>query len=673
VTTRSRPWPTSGISFGGDYNPEQWREDVQVEDVTLMQEAGVNFVSLGIFSWALLEPRPGEFDFGWLDRVMDRLHEGGIRVDLATATASPPPWMSRLHPEALPVNREGQRLWHGSRQAYCPSSPAYAELSMRLVDTMARRYAGHPGLAMWHVANELGNHDVHCYCDISAEAFRRWLQERYGDLDRLNAAWGTAFWSQHYGDWQDIIPPRVTTAQGNPTQELDFWRFSSDEVLGCFVRERDLLHEVTPDIPVTTNLMAMHHVRGMDYWAWAPELDIVSNDHYLDGRIERPVVELSWSGDVSRNLAARSRSGPGSPWLLMEHSTSAVNWQPVNFAKAPGQMARNSLAHVARGADGIAFFQWRASIAGSEKFHSALVPHGGTDTKIWREVVELGQLLGRLDEVRGTQVDAQVALVFDWQSQWATNLTGHPSSLLDYDAESQRWYAAFWDAGITVDIVPSDADLSSYRLVVVPALYSCTDAQAANIAAAAEAGAQVVLTFFSGIVDESEHIRPGGYPGAFRELLGVLVEEFFPLAAGQSVQLDDGSRAGLWTEVVHLRGAKALAAHTEGPVAGSPALTRNEVGEGAAWYVATRLEPEALARFVADVTTAAGVSPVVDVPAGVEVVRRAGDGRSYLFVLNHTDQDVEVPARGIELRHNQAVDGSAVVRAGSAAVIREEG
>jgi beta-galactosidase len=265
-------WPTTGISFGGDYNPEQWPEDIQAEDVALMQEAGVNFVSIGIFSWALLEPRPGEFDFGWLDRVMDRLHAGGIRVDLATATASPPPWMSRLHPESLPVNRSGQRLWHGSRQAYCPSSPAYAELSMRLLDRLAHRYADHPALAMWHVGNELGNHNVHCYCDISAEAFRGWLQERYGDLDALNAAWGTAFWSQHYSDWLDIVPPRTTTAQGNPTQELDFWRFSSDEVLGSFVRERDLLHTVSPGVPVTTNLMAVNHVRGMDYWAWAPEL-----------------------------------------------------------------------------------------------------------------------------------------------------------------------------------------------------------------------------------------------------------------------------------------------------------------------------------------------------------------------------------------------------------------
>jgi beta-galactosidase len=418
--------------------------------------------------------------------------------------------------------------------------------------------------------------------------------------------------------------------------------------------------------------MAMTHTRGMDYWSWAPQMDIVSNDHYLDGRLDRPTVELSWSADVTRNLAARSRGGPGSPWFLMEHSTSAVNWQPVNLAKAPGQLVRNSLTHLARGADGIAFFQWRASLAGAEKFHSALVPHAGTDTKVWREVVELGELLGRLDEVRGTSVTAQVALVFDWQSQWATALTGHPSTLVDYDAEGQRWYAAFWDAGITVDVVPSDADLTSYDVVVVPMLYSCTDAQEANIVAATQAGAQVVVTYFSGIVDEHEHVRPGGYPGAFRDLLGLAVEEFFPLPAGESVHLDDGSTGSVWSELVHLRGAKTLAAHTDGPVPGSPALTRHEVGDGAAWYVATSLDPAALGRLVADVVAAAGVAPAARVPAGVEVVRRQGDGRSFLFVLNHTADDVEVTADGFDLRHNRPVDGSALVKSGDALVIREK-
>jgi beta-galactosidase len=672
-----RTWPTEGISFGGDYNPEQWPEHIQERDTELMREAGVNFVSVGIFSWGLLEPRPGEFDFGWLDRVLDRLHAAGVRVDLATATASPPTWLARLHPDALPVDRDGRRLWHGSRQTFCPSSPVVADLSLRLVDQLATRYGEHPALAMWHVGNELGNHNVHCFCDVSAAAFRDWLQARYGGgLDTLNEAWGTTFWSQHYSDWADVIPPRRTATHPNPTQELDFWRFSSDAVLGTFVRERDLLHRLTPDVPVTTNFMAMAHTRGMDYWSWAPEQDIVSNDHYLDHRLERPRVELSWSADVSRNLAARSDGGSaglGTPWLLMEHSTSAVNWQPINYAKAPGELARTSLAHLARGADGIAYFQWRASLAGAEKFHSALVPHAGTDTKVWREVVELGGLLSRLSDLRGTAVTARVAVVFDWQAQWASALNGHPTTLVDYDREGQEWYAAFWDAGITVDVVPPDASLSSYDVVVVPGLYSCTEQAAGHIAAAAQAGAQVVVTYSSGIVDEREHVLPGGYPGAFRELLGIRTEEFFPLAPDQVVHLDDGSSATVWTELLHLEDADALASYVDGPVAGVPATTRRRVGPGAAWYVATRLDAEALARLVAQVCAAAGVAPVLEVPSGVEVVRRENDDRSYLFVLNHLGHDVDIMVSGHDIGKDEAVSGDVTVRAGGFTVIRERG
>jgi beta-galactosidase len=530
------------------------------------------------------------------------------------------------------------------------------------------------------VGNELGCHNVHCFCDVSATAFRDWLQVRYGTgdagLDGLNAAWGTAFWSQHYGDWADVIPPRRTSTHPNPTQELDFWRFSSDALLANYRRERDLLHRVTPDVPVTTNFMAMTKTRGMDYWSWAPEQDIVSNDHYVRAALDRPEVELSWSADVTRNLAARSaggQAGPGTPWLLMEHSTSAVNWQPINRAKAPGQLGRNSLAHLARGADGIAFFQWRQSLAGAEKYHSALVPHAGADTKIWREVVELGGLLGRLGDLRGTVVSARVAVIFDWQAQWASELEGHPSHLFDYDREGQEWYAALWDAGITVDVVPPDATLAAYDVVVVPGLYSCTDAAAGNIAAAARAGAQVVITYFSGVVDESEHVRPGGYPGAFRELLGVSTEEFFPLGPDETVRLHDGACATIWTERTHLRGAELVASYADGPVAGGPAITRHTVGDGVAWYVGTRLDAVARAGLMRQVCDAAGVSALLDVPAGVEVVRRENDGHSFLFVLNHLDQNLSIKVSGHDMLKDEPVSGDLTVGAGAFTVIRERG
>jgi beta-galactosidase len=238
-----------GLAYGGDYNPEQWPEETWADDVRRMREAGVNLVTVGVFSWALLEPADGTYEFGWLDRVLDLLHENGIAVDLATATASPPPWFSTAHPETLPVAPDGTRLWPGGRQAWCPSSPVFRAKAVALVDQLAKRYAEHPALVLWHVSNELGCHNAHCYCDVSAIAFRRWLRRRYGTLEELNRAWGTTFWSQRYGEWDEVLPPRTTPAVPNPTHALDFARFSSDELLDHYRAERDVLRRISPGVP----------------------------------------------------------------------------------------------------------------------------------------------------------------------------------------------------------------------------------------------------------------------------------------------------------------------------------------------------------------------------------------------------------------------------------------
>ena len=655
------------LAYGGDYNPEQWPPEVWEDDVALMREAGVNLVSVGIFSWALLEPEEGRFETGWLDDVLDLLHANGVGIDLATATASPPPWLSHRYPETLPMTSDGRRMWPGGRQAWCPSSPVFREKALALVERMAGRYGDHPGLVLWHVSNELGCHNAHCYCDVSAAAFRGWLQDRYGDLDTLNDAWGTAFWSQRYSAWEQVLPPRLAPTFPNPTQHLDFRRFSSDELLAYYCAERDVLRRHTPDVPVTTNFMVMSGFAGVDYHSWAPEMDVVSNDHYLRGESPDGHVELAFSADATRGVAG------GQPWLLMEHSTSAVNWQPRNVAKLPGQMMRNSLQHVARGADGVCFFQWRASRAGAEKFHSGLVPHAGTDTKIWREVVELGRALGALGEIQGTTVAADVAILFDYPARWACELDSHPSADVTYLDQAHRYYRALWDAGVTTDVVRPGADLDRYRVVVVPTLYLVADDLADRLRGYAERGGTLLVTYFSGIVDESDHIRLGGYPGAFRELLGVRTEEFFPLRAGERVALDDGTTADVWTELLHLEGADAVAEYVDGPLPGTPAVTRNAVGDGSAWYAATRLDDTGVRALVARLLEAGGLSPVRPPQPGVELVRRTGDGRSYLFALNHTDDEAVVAASGTDLLTGARYPGEVRVPAGGVAVLREDG
>ena len=662
--------PTSlpPLAFGGDYNPEQWPRDAHVEDRDLMREAGVDLVTLGVFSWAWLQPTADTWDFAWLDAQMDELNAAGIRVDLATATASPPPWLTHRHPEMLPVTQDGRTLSPGGRQAFCPSSPVYREHAVALCTALAERYKDHPALALWHVSNEIGCHNARCYCDVSAAAFRTWLRARYDDVAHLNDAWGTAFWSQRYDDFEQVLPPRVAPAHANPTQQLDFLRFSSDQLLDNFVVERDVLHRLSPGVPVTTNFMVMRQTMEMDYLRWGRELDVVSNDHYVIAAEGDAHRELAFSADLTRGTA------DGKPWLLMEHSTSAVNWQPRNRAKKPGEMIRNSLSHVAHGADAVLFFQWRASRAGAEKFHSGLLPHAGTDTRQWREVVELSRVLDAVEDVTGSTARNEAAILFDYEAWWGCELDSHPSVDVRYRDRAEDLHRALSAQGVGVDVVHPSADLSAYRLVVVPTLYLVSDETVASIEAAAEAGATVVVSYFSGIVDEHDHIRLGGYPGAFRDLLGVRTTEFLPLLTGEQVQVDGlGGTVGAdtWTEDLELAGAEAVATYADGPAAGLPAITRHAAGRGTAWYVATRLDPAGTDRLVERLVAETGLEQLPGAAPDVEVTRRVGDDASWLFVINHGDADAPVPVHGQELVTGRSVRGDLVVPAGGVAVVRE--
>ena len=658
VTARLADDGQPAIAFGGDYNPEQWPEAVWHEDVDLMKQAGVNLVSVGIFSWALLEPKEGVYEFAWLDRVLDLLHTNGIRVDLANASASPPPWFSHKYPDSLPVTASGVRHSYGSRQAFCASNPDYRRAAAALTRVIVDRYASHPAVVMWHVHNEYGCHNQPCFCDISAAAFRVWLQRRYQTLDELNDAWGTAFWSQHYYDWDEILPPRTSGAWINPTQQLDFARFSSEELLDCYRAEAAIIRAGSKH-PVTTNFMGLHMglERPIDYWRWAPEMDVVSNDHYLIAEDRENYQELAMIADLTRGWA------DGKPWLLMEHSTSAVNWQPRNIAKAPGELLRNSLQHVARGADGALFFQWRAAKAGAEKFHSALVPHAGPDTKVFTEVVTLGRALRSIREVVGSTVaDAQVAILHDTDARWASELDSHPSVAVSNVGETRSWHDAFYRAGITTDFRQSSDDLSQYRLVVAPVQYLATDAGIANLTQYVEGGGQLVVTYFSGIVDENDHIRLAGYPGAFADLLGIRIE---------SVPLSQFGSGWIWSELGRSSTAEILAVYSDGPVAGSPAVTRNRVGNGSAYYVGTSLSRDGLTEIVALLAADAGLTPAVaGLAPGIEAVTRASGTDRWTFVINHSDSPATVGVAGTDLITGETVRDTLTVAAGGVSVVR---
>ncbi|WP_425954465.1 beta-galactosidase [Xylanimonas sp. McL0601] len=653
-----------GVLYGGDWNPEQWEPSVWREDVRLMREAGVNLVTVGVFSWARYEPEPGARDFAWMDEVLDLLHEHGIAADLATPVASPPPWLGVEHPDTLPVDADGVRLVPGSRNQFSPSSATYRAHALAITRDLAARYARHPAVRLWHVGNEYGQID---FGDEAAHAFRGWLRERYGTVDALNEAWGTAFWSQRYRTFDDVLPPRRMPYLVNPTQSLDFRRFTSDQLLACYREQHAAIRAAGATQPVTTNFMGFFpHV---DSWSWADDVDVVADDQYPDQADPRSPADAALVQDLMRGL------GGGAPWLLLEQAVGATSWREHNLPKSPERMRLDSLQAVARGADGICFFQWRASTAGAERFHSAMLPHAGPDTAVHRGVRRLGQDLAKLRPVTGTRVPARTALLFDWESWWAAEEPGRITERLRTLDQVRAFYRPLWDRGIVVDVVRPGAPLDGYDLVVVPQTYLLDDDAAKSLRAAVEGGAGVVVGPMTGVADRNAHVLPGRFPVPVTDLLGASGEEWVALPDGgvEVVGTQPWAPALAGRAEVHAELLRAdddtdvLLRFAEGHLAGEPAVTRRRTGpRGGTWYVGAVLDEGLLGAVLDDAIVRAGVGPAVPgaVPAvhpgshvfavteadgatGVEAVRR-GDA---VFLLNRSGEhrDVVVPGRWTDL------------------------
>ena len=663
-----------GIAFGGDYNPDQWPEEIWDDDIRLMEKAGVNTVALAIFSWDRIQPQENRWDFGWLDRIIDKLGKAGIATDLASATATAPLWLYEKHPEVLPCDKFGHPVNAGSRQSWSPTSPVFKEYALTLCRKLAERYGANPYVTAWHMGNEYGWNNRNDYSDNALNAFRLWCERKYGTIGALNQAWGTTFWGQEMNSFDEVLIPRFMGADSmvNPGQKLDFERFGNDMLLDFYKAERDAITEICPDKPFTTNFMVSTDQCCMDYADWANEVNFVSNDHYFHEGGEMHLDELACSDALMDSFAL------GKPWYVMEHSTSAVQWKPLNMRKRKGETVRDSLAHVAMGADAINFFQWRASAFGAESFHSAMVPHAGEDTKLFRQVCELGETLQTLADagVQGSELErSDTAILFSAESEWATRSQTLPSMKLNHWHDVRDWYRAFLNAGTRADIVPLKYDWSAYKTVVLPTVLMLSAVDTRRLADFAAAGGRVVVGYATGLIDENFHTWLGGYPGAgnglLRDMLGIRGEEFnilgsgvegepeaIRLGAGGEVALEDaaalnGATTRLWQNDVTVTGdrTQVLAMYAgeeadEWELDGMAAVTRNPYGAGEAYFVGCDLDVADLTKLIRTYLAAPAQSQQSQANTDVlHTVRKSADA-AFDFYLPRGKKEVEL--QGVE-------------------------
>ena len=667
---------TGGFVHGGDYNPEQWldRPDILEEDIRLMKKAGINSATLGGFSWSVLEPKEGEFHFEWLEAIIDRLYENGIYTVLATPSGARPAWLDAAYPEAMRVDRRGMRARHGGRHNHCMSSPKYRE-KVEIIDRkLAKRFGSHPGVILYHISNEFSGE---CFCPYCVKKFRQYLWEQYDhDIEKLNAAWWTTFWSHRYNSFDQIEPPFENGETSVMGLNLEWKRFTTWNTNDFMKHETGVLRSVTPEIPVTANFMRLFG--GLDYRKMAPELDVISWDNYPEFHNDRETLaetmrETAFQHSVMRSLKA------GKPFMMMESAPGLVNWQPVNKLKRPGIHRLACLQAIACGSDSVQYFQWRKSRGSFEQFHGAVVDHIGTDdTRIFREVAEVGDLLKKIAPAAGTTVRTRAALLFDWDNRWAVADTKALSQESKrYEETCRGIWEEFFKLGIDMDVVGSDENLNRYDLVVAPMLFLLQPGTAQNLKTFVERGGQLLATYFTGYVNRDTLCYLGGFPGdGLKELFGIVSEEIDSLYPGDrnGIQMADGS---IWevrdyAEILRVQDAEVLGSYTEDFYRGMAAVTCKHYGEGNAYYVAARTDAGRMRPLFEKMMKDARIF-AQDLPEGVEYHERSGDEGTYAFYLNCTAEEKAVSGiRGKELLTGTRVDDSLILPEYGAAVVKRD-
>lgn len=625
----------SHFMFGGDYNPEQWPEDTWQHDMDMLKDAHINELTLNVFSWGLLEPSEGHYDFSLLDKVVALAEKNGMQIIMATSTAALPFWMVKKYPDVGRVDPNTHvRQGPGKRHNFCPNSPTYLKFAHDLVDHLAAHFAGHDSIVAWHVNNEYGGY---CYCEHCTKAYQEWLQKKYKTLDRLNQAWNTAYWSHTVTDWSQIEPPTVNNDiypwNGGMAilmaDTMDFHRFMSDSFLNEYLMEYDTIRKYFADTPIFTNLVQFND--GFDYHKWAHYQDVIAWDEYP--KYNTSGFETGMEHDLYYGLKRR-------PFLLIEQTPTQQDWNKM--LKAPGQMRMLGYQAMAHGAQSMQFFQMKQSYSGIEKFHGAIISHSGReDTRAFKEITSMGEELKRLSKsgiLQSDKVPSKVAMIFDWNNYWANAELNATSR--NYINKLLAYYQAIARQHVNIDLVAPTADLSQYKLVVAPFMYMVTKQDRENLEKYVQQGGTLLTGAFSGMVNENDNVYLGGYPGGLRKLTGIWIEELDHLDQGKHipVRIADGVvQGGGLDEVIHLENAKAVAVYEGKYYAGTPAVTVNDFGQGKVFHVGTYLDQNGLQAVIRNAFSAAGITGhALQAAATVDCTVRQNDQTRYYFFVNTT-------------------------------------
>lgn len=724
----------STILYGGDYNPEQWPEEIWQEDMKLMKQAHINEVTLNVFSWSLLQPSENEYDFHLLDRIVDICKANGLRIVMATGTGALPAWMCLRHPDVNRIGYNGEIYRHNGRENFCASSPTFRKYAGLLAAKMAQHYvergdagASDSPIVAWHLSNEYSGF---CWCDRCAQAFREWLKAKYhNNIDEVNDAWNAHMWSHTYHSFDEIFPPntRGDGMEGSAYwaghavlggYSLDYRHFYNDQVRACIQLERDAVRTYDTYAPITTNMMGTFN--DYDYYKQGELLDVISWDSYPG--LGEDAAAIDMRHDLMRGVAH------GEPWMLMEQAPSNQNWMPYCYVKRPGQLAELSWQAVAHGANTVQYFQIRQARSGCEKFHSAIISVDGTNkTRRFREAAELGAQLEQLSaQILATKSrHGQVALIFDWNAWWDIQFSVGPTQALDYVAECQRWYRELHRRNIAVDVVSPLENLQDYQAVLTPCLQSVDQRCVENLRNYVAQGGRLLMTTMTALADEHDSLYQGEQPVPFRDLAGVWVEETDSLApqtpvglhfagekvaseevagekaAGEKAAGDNGAAENTAAEqpfgtmlfdVLHADSdTQVLATYTDQFYAGTPALTfhaaeqggKLEDGAAGVLYCATMPNKPAIERIVDRLLAGLNVEQmVVNMGDGdaVEISRRIAradkpGARDLVFVMNTAEPPVSFtsPVAGTDLLTGKVVKlGDTLTMAGFETLILQQ-